>query len=267
MGLFDDDDDYRRHEEAWRTVEEARLHPEHHKAKLSHELIAGAASFAAAKMYEHRLEKEGKPVDHAGAKALLAGFAGAYIDRLAETKGADAWEGHKNKEELKEHAARQLERDYTEQAHQRWNAEHDHWHANGGPQAYVPPPAGYDVGYMPYYPAQGGGYPPQGSGYQPPMYAPPPMGYAPPPMGYAPPPMGYAPPPMGYAPPPVGYAGESERPHHHHHGLLGGLAERREEAFEERREEMAERREEVFERRGGFGFGRGRHERHERWGR
>ncbi|KAJ7227582.1 hypothetical protein B0H12DRAFT_969794, partial [Mycena haematopus] len=58
-----------------------------HKAKLSHELIAGAAAFSAAKAYEHHLEKEGKPVDHAGAKALLAGFAGAYIDRLVETKG------------------------------------------------------------------------------------------------------------------------------------------------------------------------------------
>ncbi|KAJ7765776.1 hypothetical protein B0H16DRAFT_1883194 [Mycena metata] len=246
MGLFNDDDDYKRHEEAWRTVEEARLHPEHHKAKLSHELIAGAASFAAAKMYEHHLEKEGKPVDHAGAKALLAGFA----DQVMLYSQADAWEGHKNKQELKreyqEHAAHHLEREYTEEAHQQWNAEHDHWHANGGLQAYVPPPAGYEVGYMPYYPAQGGGYPAL-VGY-PPQYQSP-MGYAPPAMGYAPPPMGYAPPPMGYAPPAMGYAppmGEFERPHHHH-GL--DRREERAERREERRERREERREEKWERR------------------
>ncbi|KAJ7616407.1 hypothetical protein FB45DRAFT_301506 [Roridomyces roridus] len=239
MGFFENDDDYRRHEEAWRTVEQARLHPEHHQAKLSHELISGAAAFAAAKMYEHHLEKEGKPVDHANAKALLAGFAGFYIDKLVETKGADAWEGHKNKEEAKAEAARHLEQQYTAEAHERWNAEHDHWHAQGGPQGYAPPPPNYGYvapGFMtpqqlaqPYYPNM--------------PYAPPPMGYAP---GWAPPPppMAYAQP--GYAPPGVVY----EQPVMHHHGHMGRM-ERREERMEERREERRE----------GFGFGRGRHER------
>ncbi|KAJ7732060.1 hypothetical protein DFH07DRAFT_144576 [Mycena maculata] len=113
MGLFDNDDDYRRQEEAWKTVEYARLHPEQHKAKLSHELIAGAASFAAAKMYEDKLEKEGKPVNHKVAKELLAGFAGAYIDRVFETKGLDALDHHKAKQIYKDKHLHDTGRDAT----------------------------------------------------------------------------------------------------------------------------------------------------------
>lgn len=43
---------------------------------------------------------KGKPVSHAFAKELLAGFAGAEVDRLAETKGMDFYD----KEEAKRHA-------------------------------------------------------------------------------------------------------------------------------------------------------------------
>ncbi|KAJ7750667.1 hypothetical protein DFH07DRAFT_544603 [Mycena maculata] len=167
MGLFDNDDDYRRQEEAWRTVERARLHPEKHEAKLSHELIAGAASFAAAKMYEDKLEKEGKPVDHAFAKRLLAGFAGAYIDRLVETKGLDAWDEHKDKARVKEEAQRYYEekhlQEYSDEAHQHWMAEHTHWSANGAPPPPVQYPPGYEPGFMrpqdfAPYPGQQGPY-------------------------------------------------------------------------------------------------------------
>ncbi|QIX01482.1 hypothetical protein AMS68_006999 [Peltaster fructicola] len=59
------------------------------KPELSHELLAGGASFMAMKMFEDRQRKEGKPVSHQFAKELLASFAGAEVDRLAETKGAD----------------------------------------------------------------------------------------------------------------------------------------------------------------------------------
>jgi hypothetical protein len=84
-------------------------HPEHHKAKTSHELIAAAASFEvrcslsvsllltglligdrnrqAAKAYEKHCEENGKPASHALAKELLAGFAGAFVDRMVESKG------------------------------------------------------------------------------------------------------------------------------------------------------------------------------------
>ncbi|KAH9844327.1 uncharacterized protein C8Q71DRAFT_732144 [Rhodofomes roseus] len=60
-----------------------------HKAELSHELIAAAASYEAAKAYEKHVSANGKPASHAEAKELLAGFAGAFVDRIAETKGLD----------------------------------------------------------------------------------------------------------------------------------------------------------------------------------
>ncbi|PIG79327.1 cipC-like antibiotic response protein [Aspergillus arachidicola] len=60
---------------------------EKHEGKLSHELIAGAASFEAMKAWEDRQRKEGKPVD-----------------RLIETKGLDAIDAHKAKKHAEENA-------------------------------------------------------------------------------------------------------------------------------------------------------------------
>jgi len=60
-----------------------------HKAKLSHELIAAAASYEAAKAYEKHCETNGKPASHAEAKKVLAGLSGGFIDHLVETKGLD----------------------------------------------------------------------------------------------------------------------------------------------------------------------------------
>lgn len=53
----------------------------------------------------------GKPVSHAFAKELLAGIAGAEVDKLAETKGAD-WV---DREKAKRHAKANVERMYDEQ--------------------------------------------------------------------------------------------------------------------------------------------------------
>lgn len=44
-----------------------------HESKLSHELIGGAAAFEAVKAYEDHERKEGKQVNHALGKELLAG--------------------------------------------------------------------------------------------------------------------------------------------------------------------------------------------------
>ena len=41
----------------------------------------------AAKAYEKHCEENGKPDSHAKAKEILAGFAGAFVDRMVETKG------------------------------------------------------------------------------------------------------------------------------------------------------------------------------------
>ncbi|KAI0677541.1 hypothetical protein C8Q78DRAFT_1003166 [Trametes maxima] len=71
-----------------------------HKAELSHELIAAAASYEAAKAYQEHQEREGKPQSHEKAKEILAGFAGAFVDRIVETKGLD----FVDKERAKRHA-------------------------------------------------------------------------------------------------------------------------------------------------------------------
>jgi hypothetical protein len=61
------------------------------KAELSHELIAGAASYEAMKAYEEHCQKEGKPESHERAKEIIAGFAGAFIDRELETRGVSTY--------------------------------------------------------------------------------------------------------------------------------------------------------------------------------
>ncbi|KAG2337422.1 hypothetical protein BDR05DRAFT_1063281 [Suillus weaverae] len=75
-----------------------------HKAKLSHELIAAAASYEAMKAYNDHCEKNGKPVSHDTAKELMAGFAGAFIDHMVETKGLDFLDKQKAKHNAKETA-------------------------------------------------------------------------------------------------------------------------------------------------------------------
>jgi len=80
------------------------------KAEFSHELLGGAAAFGAMKLFEDRQRKEGKEVSHGFAKELLAGFAGAEVDRLAETKGAD----FVDREKAKRHARESTEQMYDD---------------------------------------------------------------------------------------------------------------------------------------------------------
>ncbi|KAF8528740.1 hypothetical protein JB92DRAFT_2599270, partial [Gautieria morchelliformis] len=75
-----------------------------HKASLSHELIAGAAAYEAAKAYEKHCAENGKPDSHAKAKELVAAFSGAFIDHVVETKGLDAIDKQKAKHEAKKRA-------------------------------------------------------------------------------------------------------------------------------------------------------------------
>ena len=72
--------------------------------------MAGGAAFAGFKAFEDHQRKEGQPVNHAFAKELLAGFAGAEVDKLAETKGAD-WV---DREKAKHHARENAEHMYDE---------------------------------------------------------------------------------------------------------------------------------------------------------
>ncbi|KAF8713123.1 hypothetical protein RHS03_00963, partial [Rhizoctonia solani] len=82
MGWFGDDSDQAQ------AYEQVTQRP--HEASWSHELIAGAAAFEAAKAYENHAADNGHPADHATAKELLAGFVGAFVDREVETRGLDA---------------------------------------------------------------------------------------------------------------------------------------------------------------------------------
>lgn len=49
-----------------------------------------AIPFQAAKAYEKHCEENGQPASHAEAKEILAGFSGAFVDRIVETKGVSA---------------------------------------------------------------------------------------------------------------------------------------------------------------------------------
>ncbi|KAI9568496.1 hypothetical protein HD554DRAFT_2098587 [Boletus coccyginus] len=73
------------------------------EAKLSHELIAAAASYEAMKAWNDHKENKGEEVSHSTAKEILAGAAGFFIDRMVETKGLDALDKHKAKKQAEEH--------------------------------------------------------------------------------------------------------------------------------------------------------------------
>ena len=54
----------------------------------------------------------GKPVSHQFAKELLAGFAGAEVDKLAETKGMDEYDREKAKHQAKKNAENMYDEHY-----------------------------------------------------------------------------------------------------------------------------------------------------------
>ncbi|KAF2153413.1 hypothetical protein K461DRAFT_278224 [Myriangium duriaei CBS 260.36] len=87
-----------------------QVYNDKHEGSIGHELLAGGASFAAFKAFEDHQRSEGKPVNHAFAKELLAGFAGAEVDKLCETKGLD----YVDREKAKRHARQNAEQMYDD---------------------------------------------------------------------------------------------------------------------------------------------------------
>ncbi|KAF8805503.1 CipC-like protein [Phlegmacium glaucopus] len=83
-----------------------------HKAKLSHELLAAAASYEAAKAYEDHVAANGQPDSHAKAKEILAALSGGFIDRMVETKGLDFVDHEKAKHHAKEQLYEASSQDY-----------------------------------------------------------------------------------------------------------------------------------------------------------
>lgn len=100
-----------------------------HKAKFSHELVAGAASFEAMKMFEDRQRREGEPVSHGLAKEMIAGFAGGEVDKLIETRGLDDLD----REQTRNRAIGQAQYNYDQHYGQ-----YDQWHPD------QPPPVDYN---------------------------------------------------------------------------------------------------------------------------
>jgi len=75
-----------------------------HKSSISHELISGAAAFEAAKAWEnHKASVDGQRPSHAFAKELMAGAAGAFIDKQVETRGLDFIDKERAKREAAKH--------------------------------------------------------------------------------------------------------------------------------------------------------------------
>ncbi|GJJ68918.1 hypothetical protein EMPS_01264 [Entomortierella parvispora] len=80
-----------------------------HESHWTHELIAGAAAFQAAKLYEQQ-----HPGDkHSLSKEILAGMAGAEADKLFETKGLDFLDREKAKHQAKKEAERLYDEQYA----------------------------------------------------------------------------------------------------------------------------------------------------------
>ncbi|CAM1510615.1 Fc.00g009500.m01.CDS01 [Cosmosporella sp. VM-42] len=92
-----------------------------HESHLSHEVIAGGAAFEAMKKWEDSQRNSGEVVNHGFAKELLAGFAAAEVDKLAETRGMD----FVDKERAKHSAKKQAEHLYDQQY-----SEYDHYDPN-----------------------------------------------------------------------------------------------------------------------------------------
>lgn len=100
------------------------VYGDQHEGKFSHELIAGAASFEAAKLFEDRQRREGKPVSHAFAKEMLAGIAGGEVDKLFETKGLDYLDRNQAKQQAIQNAQRGYDQNYGGQ---------EQWHPDSQP--------------------------------------------------------------------------------------------------------------------------------------
>ncbi|CAL3964053.1 unnamed protein product [Diplocarpon coronariae] len=106
MGWFDGNTDESQ------AYEEYQNAPDKHRAKFSHELIGGAAAFEAAKAYEDHVRKNGKPASHAEAKEILAGLAGAFIDREFETRGLNTIDRERAKHDAHKRLNEQVQQDY-----------------------------------------------------------------------------------------------------------------------------------------------------------
>eukprot|EP00271_Cylindrocystis_brebissonii_P009655 TRINITY_DN24706_c0_g1_i1.p2 TRINITY_DN24706_c0_g1~~TRINITY_DN24706_c0_g1_i1.p2 ORF type:complete len:113 (+),score=30.20 TRINITY_DN24706_c0_g1_i1:162-500(+) len=83
-----------------------------HKPNKLHELIAGAAGWAAMQAYEKHQKANGKPPSHAAVKELIAGFAASQVDKILETKGLNWIDKEQAKHAAVEHANKLADEKY-----------------------------------------------------------------------------------------------------------------------------------------------------------
>ncbi|KAG9015535.1 hypothetical protein FRB94_000140 [Tulasnella sp. JGI-2019a] len=107
MPFWSNNDDQSQCADAYNQVNQAP-----HKAALSHELIAAAASYEAAKAYENHEAANGEAPSHQKAKELAAAAIGAFVDRTVETKGLDEFDAMRAKRQAKEQAYQQIDTSY-----------------------------------------------------------------------------------------------------------------------------------------------------------
>lgn len=104
-----------------------------HHSSIGHEALGGAAAFAAMKFFEDHQRKAGaythpwtvysfvngfvgKPIEHSLAKEILAGFAGAAVDGLVESKGLDFIDKQKAKHQAKQQAEKLYDSHYSDKS-------------------------------------------------------------------------------------------------------------------------------------------------------
>ncbi|UJR19512.1 hypothetical protein I4U23_022642 [Adineta vaga] len=143
-----------RHHESQNVHAQVYANQGEHQSSFTHEIIAGAAGFAALKAYEDHVRRSGEQVNHPRMKEILAEFAAAEVDKLFETKGLDYLDREKAKNmaiEQAHHLAHEKydpgqvyqsdnfngyqqnqsnsfnygENNYSDQEQQQWNYEND----------------------------------------------------------------------------------------------------------------------------------------------
>lgn len=83
----------------------------------------------------------GKPVSHAFAKEMLAGFAGAEVDKLAETKGMDEYDRERAKHQVSHFVCRRPHGDEAHRSQARENSSNmydQHYVNDQGADQYDP---------------------------------------------------------------------------------------------------------------------------------
>jgi len=136
MGWFSDDSDQAQ------SMQQFQNQDPDNQPKLSHELVAGAAAYYAADKYEEHCEANGQPASHDEAKKLMAGFAGAFVDREVEPRAENAYDRERVQRDAVDQNQPMLQQQYGGNQDQ-YGGGNQGYGGGGGDQGY----GGGDQGY------------------------------------------------------------------------------------------------------------------------